>query len=123
MSHNIYATFDSRDSAERAAARLRGKGLAFSFAISGAPVEGHSSIRAAPAALSLLFPYRQSNFAANSTNTSNSQFLGKAVLTADTLGIPVYPGGGETRVRITVDDESLAEASALLHNCGAYDIR
>ena len=123
MSHNIYATFESRDAAERAASRLRRKGVAFRFSIRDDYDPSLSDVRAAPASMSLLFPYRPPNYAANYTNTSNSQTFGRAFFTSDTLGMPVYPGAGETQVRITVDDEAFNEAHAILRNCGAYNVR
>jgi len=123
MSHSIYATFANRDAAESAASRLRKKGIAFRFAVRDDYEPRLSDVRNAPATMSLLYPYQPPNYAANDTNTSNSQNFGRALFTSDTLGMPVYPGAGETRARFTVDDEHYEDVRAILHNCGAYFLR
>lgn len=122
MSHNIYASFESRDAAERAAARMRGKGIAFRFALQDGYDPNVSDVRAAHASVSLLFPYQPPQYANDYTNTNLSRTIGKALFTSDTLGLPLYPGGSATQVRITVDDEHLDAARSILHNCGAYDL-
>ena len=123
MSHNIYATFENRDAAERAAARMRRKGLAFRFAMEDDYDPDVSDVRAAHASMSLLFPYRPPYYSSEFTSTPVTRTLGKAVFTSDTLGLPLYPGNSATQVRITVDDEHLESARSILHNCGAYDLR
>lgn len=123
MSHNIYATFENRDAAERAASRLRKKGVAFRFSIRDSYDANVSSVRSAPASMNLLFPYQPPNTTQSYTNTYNPYPFGRAILTSDTLGMPIYPGGGETRACVTVDDEHYNEVHAILRNCGAYDLR
>ena len=123
MSHNIYAAFENRDAAERAAARMRRKGIAFRFALEDSGDPNVSDLRAAHASVSLLFPYHPPHYAGDYTNANLPRTIGKAVFTSDTLGLPLYPGGSTTRARITVDDEHLNEARAILRNCGAYDLR
>ncbi len=122
MSHRIYATFANRDLAQLAAARLKRKGASFRFAVRDTYDPNLSDVRAAPASMSLLFPYQPPNWAANHTNTSNPQSIGRALFTSDTLGLPIYAGASETEVCITVDDETLEDARALLYNCGAYNV-
>ncbi|MDD6189091.1 MAG: hypothetical protein PUB32_05880 [Clostridiales bacterium] len=123
MSHNIYATFENRDAAERAAARMRRKGIAFRFSLQDGYDPGVSELRNAHASVSLLFPYHPPYYTRDYMNATVPRTIGKAVFTSDTLGLPLYPGGSATQVKITVDDEHLDDARSILHNCGAYDIR
>ena len=123
MSLNIYASFENRDAAERAAARMRRKCIAFRFALQDGYDPSASDLRAAHASVSLLFPYHPP-FASNEFTSSPVHWdIGKAVYTSDTLGMPLYPGGNTTHAKITVDDEHLEAARSILRNCGAYDLR
>lgn len=123
MSHNIYATFENRDAAERAASRLKKKGVAFRFSINDRREANVSSVRSAPASVNLLFPYQPPNASQSYTNTYSPYPFGKAILTSDTLGMPIYSGGSETQACITVDDENYNDVHAILRNCGAYNLR
>lgn len=123
MSHNIYASFENRDAAERAAARMRRKGIAFRFSLQDGYAAQDSELKSAHASVSLLFPYRPPYASNEFANTPVHWDIGKALLTSDTLGIPLYPGSSTARVKITVDDEHLDEARSILRNCGAYDLQ
>ena len=123
MSLNIYASFENRDAAERAAARMRRKGIAFRFALQDGYDPSASDLRAAHASVSLLFPYHPP-YASNEFSVSPAHWdIGKAALTADTMGIPIYPGSGTAHAKITVADEHLDSARSILRSCGAYDMR
>ncbi len=123
MSLNIYASFENRDAAERAAARMRRKGIAFRFAMQDGCDPSVSDLRAAHASVSLLFPYHPP-YASNEFTVAPAHWdIGKASLTSDTMGLPLYPGGSTTHAKITVDDGDLEAARSILRNCGAYDLR
>ncbi len=122
MSHNIYATFENRDAAERAAAKMRRKGLAFRCTMLDSNEPGVSDFRAAHASLSLLFPYYPPQYSNDFANNIPSRNISKALFTSDTLGLPLYPGSSSSQVRIVVDDEHLEAAKSILRNCGAYDL-
>jgi len=123
MSLNIYASFENRDAAERAAARMRRKGIACRFALQDGYDAAESDLRAAHASVSLLFPYHPP-YASHEFSTAPVHWdIGKAVYTSDTLGIPLYPGSGTAYAKITVDDEHFDAAKSILLNCGAYDLR
>lgn len=111
MSHNIYASFENRDAAERAAARMRRKGLAFRFSIENCYDSG--------ASLSLLFPYRPPNYTNEFINLPATRTLASAYFPIDTP----LPAGRTAMAKITVDDEHLESARSILRNCGAYDLR
>ncbi len=122
MSHNIYVSFESRDAAELASSRLRRKGIAFRFALRETGSAG-PDYAGSPAAINFLYPYQPINTNQNHTNTGNSQYYARSIVNAETAGLPFYAGAGETRVRVTVDDESYDEARAILRNCGGYAMR
>ena len=122
MSLNIYASFENRDAAERAAARLRKKGIAFRFDLQDDWRRAASDFKAAHASISLLFPYHPP-YASNEFSVSPTHWdIGKAELTSDTMGIPLYPGSGTAHAKITVGDEHLEAARSILRSCGAYDM-
>lgn len=115
MSHTIYASFENRDAAERAAARMRRKGLAFRFDLESSYDSG--------ATLSLIFPYRPPHYTNEFINMPAARTLGSAVFPTDTQALSLYSGSETARVRITVDDEHLESAKSIIRNCGAYDLR
>jgi hypothetical protein len=120
MSHRIYASFENRDRAEQAASRLRRKGVPFRFEIEDASRGGLS---AAPPMLNLLYPTRFPNELSGFAAQGQPWGLGRASLSADALGLPLWPGRGETRACVTVDDEHYDEVRAVLVNCGGYHLR
>lgn len=122
MSHKLYATFENRDAAERAATRMRRKGIAFQISIYDGSTPGASAVKGTRAAVSLLFPYYPPQYSTQFTNMPVPRTLGKAFFTADTLGMPLYQGNTAARTVVTVDDEHLEAARSILRNCGAYDL-
>lgn len=119
MSHRIYVRFENRDTAERAASRLRRKSIPFRFDIEDASRGG---LGAAPS-MDLLFPTQYPNSLSGFSAQGQPWGLGRASMSADALGLPLWPGRGETRACVTVDDEHYDEVRAILVNCGGYGLR
>lgn len=124
----IEARFESRDMADIAMSRLRRKGIAYKIS----ELKKEDSYNKTPFApqyvANLIFPFTPPNI--TSSNSVNDNFaepvpgLGsRAVLSAETIGLPLYGEGGEVHIRFVVNDANRDSTRAILRNSGGYGIK
>ncbi|NLO48481.1 MAG: hypothetical protein GX111_09220 [Clostridiales bacterium] len=129
---NIHVRFENRDMADIAMSRLRRKGIAYK--ISESVTEGSSGhnekVPFAPQYVAnLLFPFAPPNVATNSNindynlGQASTNFGSRAVLGADSIGLPYYGANGEVHLRFVVNDANRDNTRMILRNSGGFDIK
>ncbi|NLL38954.1 MAG: hypothetical protein GX254_05165 [Clostridiales bacterium] len=125
----IEARFESRDMADIAMSRLRRKGIAYK--ISDTKIEdSYNKTPFAPQYIAnLIFPFTPPNLT-NSNSVTDTNFTqpipglaSRSVLSAETIGLPLYGEGGEVHIRFIVNDANRDTARAILRNSGGYNIK
>lgn len=125
----IEVRFESRDMADMAMSRLRRKGIAYKISDTKTEDTNIKTPFAPQYIANLIFPFTPPNLTAtNSVNDTNLNrpipgLASRAVLSAETIGLPLYGEGGEVHIRFIVNDANRDTAKAILRNSGGYDIR
>jgi hypothetical protein len=117
--------------ADIAMSRLRRKGIAYK--ISEAVTEdagGNEKIPFAPQYVAnLLFPFTPPNIANNNNindyngGQATAHFGSRAVLSAESIGLPLYGNSGEVHLRFIVNDVNRDHTRTILRNSGGFDIK
>lgn len=125
----IEARFESRDMADIAMSRLRRKGIAYKISETETEDSNNKTPFAPQYIANLIFPFTPPNLTgSNSVNDTNFTqpipgLASRAVLSAETIGLPLYGESGEVHIRFVVNDANRDTTRAILRNSGGYSIK
>ncbi len=112
--------------------RLRRKGIAYKIAESATEGSGghNEKIPFAPQYVAnLLFPFTPPNVSSNNNvndynlGQATTSFGSRAVLSAESIGLPYYGASGEVHLRFIVNDANRDYTRTILRNSGGFDIK
>lgn len=125
----IEARFESRDMADIAMSRLRRKGIAYKISDTKTDDAPNKTPFAPQYIANLIFPFTPPNLTGtNSISDSNLTqpipgLASRSVLSAETIGLPLYGESGEVHIRFIVNDAHKDTARSILRNSGGYGIK
>ena len=123
MSVQLCASFDSRDRADLALARLKGKGIAFRVHYKQNDGVDERGFPLADYCANILFPYQPVNLTTTDSVTGDHRLGMRAILPFETMGLNNGESrGGEVTVRLSIDSSERDTARAILLNSGGYHV-